>query len=104
MNVWGILVGLFSFLLIGALHPVVIKAEYHLGKRCWPLFLAAGLLCGGAALLVRQAYVSVGLGVAGTSLLWCIKELYEQEERVRKGWYPAKPERKREPAPPELQP
>lgn len=34
------------------------------------------------------------LGVLGASSLWSIKELYEQENRVKKGWFPANPSRK----------
>ena len=40
------------------------------------------------------------LAVVGFSCLWSIGELKEQEERVRKGWFPANPKRskKEEPA------
>lgn len=31
---------------------------------------------------------SVFLGVLGCTFLWSIQELYEQEERVKKGWFP----------------
>jgi len=36
----------------------------------------------------------VGLGVIGCSCFWSIKELYEQRERVKKGWFPDNPNRK----------
>ena len=45
MNIWGILIGLAAFLLIGIFHPIVIKCEYHFGAKIWPLFLVAGVLC-----------------------------------------------------------
>ena len=48
MNFEGIIVGLATFLIIGIFHPIVIKAEYHFGTRCWWAFLLAG--CGFAAL------------------------------------------------------
>jgi hypothetical protein len=35
MNITGIIVGLATFLIIGLFHPIVIKAEYYLGVRCW---------------------------------------------------------------------
>ena len=45
----GLLIGLATFLVIGLFHPLVIKAEYHLGTRCWWMFLALGI-----GLLVRR--------------------------------------------------
>lgn len=59
----GILIGLYSFLLIGLFHPIVIKAEYY--------------FC-----------------ITGFSCFWSIKELFEQEKRVEKGWFPKNPRRK----------
>lgn len=34
---YGIGIGLISFLVIGIFHPIVIKAEYHIGLACWPV-------------------------------------------------------------------
>jgi hypothetical protein len=95
MQLGGILIGACSFLVIGLFHPIVIWAEYHWGKECWPLFLAAGL-----ALLVLSAAVghwvaSAVIGVTGFSCLWSIRELFDQEKRVEKGWFPANPHRKK---------
>ena len=33
-------------------------------------------------------------GVFAFSSFWTIKELFEQQERVRKGWFPANPKRR----------
>ncbi len=33
MNYCGLIVGLSTFLIIGLFHPLVIKAEYHLGSK-----------------------------------------------------------------------
>ncbi len=33
------------------------------------------------------------LGVFAFSSFWTVKEIKEQEERVRKGWFPANPKR-----------
>ncbi len=93
MTYYGILVGLGVFIIIGALHPVVIKAEYYLGKGCWPAFAVSGILCCAASLLVNDLTVSVLLGVLAFSLFWSIHEIFEQEKRVQKGWYPANPAR-----------
>ena len=40
--------------------------------------------------------VSSGLGVFSFSSFWTIKELFEQRERVLKGWFPMNPQRKHE--------
>lgn len=88
LNLTGVLVGLGSFLIIGVLHPVVIKVEYYWGKEAWPAFLAGGILCCTASVLVSNAALSSLLAVLGFSLFWSIRELYEQEQRVQKGWHP----------------
>lgn len=93
MNFYGIVLAVITFLIIGVFHPIVIKAEYHLTEKCWPLFLVAGLVLIGASVLASNTIVSCILGVTGCSCMWSIKELKEQKERVRKGWFPANPAR-----------
>lgn len=95
MHLIGIIIGAISFLSIGVFHPIVIKAEYYFSKSCWPVFLAAG-----AALLVLSALcanviLSSALAVIGMSCWWSILELFEQEKRVSRGWFPANPNRKK---------
>ena len=94
MNYYGILIGIGTFLIIGLLHPVVIKAEYYFSSRIWPLFLIGGILCIGFSLACAKVVSSALLAVLGFSLLWSIKELKEQKERVEKGWFPRNPKRK----------
>lgn len=48
----------------------------------------------GLSLMTPSVLLSTVLGVLGASSLWSIKELYEQENRVKKGWFPANPSRK----------
>ena len=91
MNFTGIIVGLATFLIIGIFHPIVIKAEYNLGTKCWWMFLIAGLIFGAVSILVDNLIVSTILGVTAFSSFWSILELKEQKERVRKGWFPAGP-------------
>lgn len=91
MNFTGIIVGLATFLIIGVFHPIVIKAEYYLGTKCWWMFLIAGLIFGAVSILVDNLIVSTILGVTAFSSFWGILELKEQKERVRKGWFPAGP-------------
>lgn len=91
MNFTGIIIGLATFLAIGLFHPLVIKAEYYLGSRCWWMFLVAGILFGAASLLVENVILSTILGVVAFSSFWSIHELFQQKERVRKGWFPEGP-------------
>lgn len=91
----GILVGFCSFLLIGLFHPLVRKAEYHFTKRIFPLFLLAGCACLLGAYLIHNSFLSSILGVAGFCCFWSVKELFEQEKRVEKGWAPQNPKRKK---------
>ncbi|MCP4642000.1 MAG: DUF4491 family protein [bacterium] len=96
MNYEGVIIGLAAFVIIGVFHPVVIKGEYYFGARIWPIFLVVGLASVIASLFIERTFVAALLGVFGFTCLWTIKELYEQEERVKKGWFPANPNRKTE--------
>lgn len=93
MNIEGLIIGISTFLIIGLFHPVVVKAEYCWGVRCWWIFLIIGIIAVAASLLVAQTVWSSMLGVFAFSSFWTIKELFEQRERVRKGWYPANPKK-----------
>lgn len=95
MNFEGIVVGLATFLIIGIFHPIVIKAEYHLGKGCWWVFALAGLGFGAASLFIGYFMWSTICGVTAFSCFWSILELIQQERRVQKGWFPANPKRKK---------
>jgi hypothetical protein len=94
MNFDGIIIGLGAFLIIGALHPVVIKAEYYWGTRIWPVFLISGSICAVLSVFIGIFIVSALLAILGFSLLWSIRELFEQEKRVEKGWFPKNPKKK----------
>lgn len=95
MYLSGIIIGAISFLSIGVFHPIVIKAEYYFSKSCWPWFLVAGVVLLAASLMVANVLVSSALAVIGMSSWWSILELFEQEKRVEKGWFPANPNRKK---------
>jgi hypothetical protein len=81
----GIIIGISTFLIIGLFHPVVIKAEYYWGTRCWWVFLVLGILGIIGALLVESILVSSLLGVFAFSSFWTIKEVFDQRKRVLKG-------------------
>jgi len=94
MHFTGLITAIFTFITIGIFHPVVIKAEYHFGTRCWWAFLIMGVLSIGCSLCISHDILSIVLGVFGCSCLWSIHELFQQRERVRKGWFPKNPKRK----------
>ena len=95
MNFSGIIIGLATFLIIGIFHPIVIKAEYYLGTRCWWIFLLAGIVFGAISLIISNMIISTILGVTAFSSLWSILELKEQKKRVERGWFPEGPGHKR---------
>lgn len=94
MNFQGVMIGVFSFLIIGIFHPIVIKGEYYFSKKIWPIFLLLGIIFIILSLNIKGQLLSALLGVTGFSCLWSIHELIEQEQRVKKGWFPKNPKRK----------
>ena len=96
INFGGVILGACTFLVIGLFHPIVIKAEYYFGVRCWWAFAAAGVLFAVLSLFVAHFIASTILGVVSFSCCWSILEVFEQRKRVRKGWFPMNPKRKGE--------
>ena len=90
----GLIIGVSVFLIIGIFHPIVIKAEYYFTKKIWPAFLIMGIIFSVVSLFCKNDMVSILLGTLGFTCFWSIKELFEQEERVKKGWFPKNPNRK----------
>lgn len=94
MNFEGLTIGLASFAIIGAFHPLVIKGEYYIGKKIWPAFLVAGLLLIAASAILQNIVLSAIVAITGFSSLWSIHELFEQEQRVERGWFPRNPNKR----------
>ena len=92
----GIVIGLSTFIIIGLFHPIVIKAEYYWGTRCWWFFLVLGILGIIGSVLTTNILISSLLGVFSFSSFWTIKEIFDQRKRVQKGWFPKNPKRKHE--------
>ena len=90
----GLMLGICTFLIIGIFHPIVIKAEFYFGTRCWWFFLVLGILGIVACLWISDLFWSSLLGVIAFSCFWSIHEIFQQQERVRKGWFPKNPNRK----------
>ena len=95
-HIGGLLIGICTFLIIGFFHPVVVKAEYYWGTRCWWIFLLLGILGVIGSVIITDLLISSLLGVFSFSSIWTIKELFEQKERVKKGWFPMNPKRRNE--------
>ena len=93
MNFTGIIIGGALFLMIGIFHPIVIKAEYYYGTKCWPIFALVGLLTLIGSILISSTVWSVLLGSFAFSCFWSILELFEQKKRVERGWFPKNPNR-----------
>ena len=96
MNWSGLILGMATFLIIGVFHPIVIKAEYYFGVQSWWAFLVVGLILGVASVMTEYWLTSAILGVTSFSCFWSILEVFEQRERVRKGWFPKNPNRKQD--------
>ncbi|MBR1889566.1 MAG: DUF4491 family protein [Alloprevotella sp.] len=90
----GLIIGLCTFLIIGICHPIVIKTEYYFGTWPWCIYLLIGLCGVGGAVFIESTLWSSLSAITGFSFLWGILELFEQRERVRKGWFPMNPRRK----------
>lgn len=91
----GLAIGICTFLIIGVFHPITIKFHYCFGTGCWWFFLLLGV--GGIAvtMLVDNVFWSSLAGVFAFSSFWTIGELFQQEKRVARGWFPANPKRRK---------
>mgnify|MGYP001042180957 CR=1 FL=1 len=89
MNFLGLIAGMVMLMVTMFGHILVVKGEYHLGTRLWPIFLILGISSILGSILVNN-YFSVAFGILGFTFLWGIYELFRQKERVRRGWFPKK--------------
>ncbi len=60
-----IIVGIYTFIMIGVLHFAVVKIERVIGSHIWPWFVVLGLVFGVASLMVPDVLASALLGVSG---------------------------------------
>lgn len=56
INFDGLLIGIATFLIIGLFHPVVVKAEYYWGTKCWWIFLLLGIIGTVASLFIESVF------------------------------------------------
>ena len=59
--------GAATFLIIGICHPLVIKAEYYIGKKSWWGFLAGGIVLAAVSLMIRDNTLSTIVGAGAFS-------------------------------------
>ncbi|MCQ2083378.1 MAG: DUF4491 family protein [Bacteroidaceae bacterium] len=94
MHFQGIIVGAATFLIIGLCHPLVIKGEYYLGRKLNVLLAIGGIASAVSSVFIDNQVIATIMGALAFSLFWGIKEVYEQELRVKKGLFPMNPKRK----------
>ena len=58
--------------------------------------LIAGLALAAGSLLAKDVYAGALLGILAFACFWSIRELFEQEQRVEKGWFPKNEKRKKQ--------
>ncbi|HYO48640.1 MAG TPA: DUF4491 family protein [Chloroflexia bacterium] len=93
MNWTGIILGLFSALVIGMGFVWVIRFEYLVGAYRWKWVAAFGLLVCMSSLFMPNFMLSAVVGIVGGSIVWGAVELPHQEERVDHGLFKAHPAR-----------
>ncbi len=91
LNLDGFIAGVATWAIIWGSRYACIKGEYHFRRAFRYVFLLMGVLGLVAALWTENLVVSAIFGIFGFANLWGIHEVIEQEERVKKGWYPRKP-------------
>ncbi len=88
MNIFGLVMGHITLIIIGLGFPLVIQSEKHLGSLWWPYMLGVGILLVIGALFVGNNWASAILGIMGATFAWGSTELKEQAVRTEVGWYP----------------
>ena len=93
INFDGLLIGIVTFLIIGLFHPVVVKAEYYWGTKCWWIFLVLGILGVIASLFIDSVFVSAICGVFPSHRSGRSRR-FRAGGACAEGWFPRNPKRK----------
>ncbi|MDR0510078.1 MAG: DUF4491 family protein [Rikenellaceae bacterium] len=93
-RLFGLALGLATFLIIGLFHPIVVKAEYYWGVKSWYCFLLFGFFFAALAVIIHSNFLSAIMGVTAFSSFWSILEVFHQKKRVEKGWFPENPKKR----------
>ncbi len=94
INASGMIAGAACFLIIMVSRWTCIVGEYYFTKIVWIAFLVFGLICIAFSFFMINIMYSSVIAMLGFTYLWGINEVIEQEERVKKGWFPMNPKRK----------
>ena len=93
INFDGLLIGIVTFLIIGLFHPIVVKAEYYWGTKCWWIFLLLGIAGTVASLLIESVFCLRYLRCV------CLFFVLDDQGSIRagrtriEGWFPKNPKR-----------
>lgn len=90
LNYYGVFLGLALLILTALGHIGVIKGEYYFGTKIWIVFLIVGIASIVSSLIIKSRLLSGFFGIFGVTFLWGIPELFKQEKRVARGWFPKK--------------
>jgi hypothetical protein len=88
MNTFGLIIGIATLLIIGLGFPLVIQGERRFGYLWWPYMMGIGITIIGISLFIPADWLSVMIGVLGTTFFWGSTELKEQAVRTEVGWFP----------------
>lgn len=88
MNLFGILAGFATLLIIGLGFPLVIRGERYFGYLWWPYMMGIGFIFILTSLIISTDWLSVLVGVLGATFVWGSTELKEQAVRAELGWFP----------------
>lgn len=94
LNISGLIIGGLTFVIIVFSRWLCIAGEYYFSKKFWIVFLIVGVMGTVSSFFVEGLLVSTSLAIVGFVFLWGIQETIEQEERVKKGWFPKNDKKK----------
>ncbi len=88
MNLFGLLIGIVTLLIIGLGFPLVIQGERRFGYLWWPYMMGMGFVTVIISLFISLNWLSAIVGILGATFVWGSTELKEQAVRAEIGWYP----------------
>lgn len=91
MNATGVLIALFTAIVIGFGFIWVIKLEYYVGAHVAKAIAALGVAVSLTSLFISNFILSAMAGIVGGTIVWGAVELPDQEKRVAMGLFPSNP-------------
>lgn len=89
MNLFGLLIGIATLVIIGLGFPLVIQTERWLGYLWWPYMLGFGILLIASSIFIQADWLCAVTAIFGATFVWGSTELKEQAVRSELGWYPS---------------